>query len=133
VSPRVPRPSPCESETSTSGPSVTSSASGQCSEGSVRRTGDRVRLSARLISTSDGYQLWSESYDRQLADIFEVQDELARAIVSALKVQHVGQADQRLVEPPTDDVKAYELYLKGRFFSNRRTPEGLRKGIEYFE
>jgi tetratricopeptide (TPR) repeat protein len=48
-------------------------------------------------------------------------------------VQHVGQADQRLVEPPTDDIKAYELYLKGRFFSNRRTPEGLRKGIEYFE
>jgi tetratricopeptide (TPR) repeat protein len=102
-------------------------------EGSVRRAGSRIRLSARLVSTTDGYQLWSETYDRQLADIFDVQDELARAIVNALRPGYVGPPDVRLVEPPTDDLEAYQLYLKGRFFSNRRTPDGLRKGIEHFE
>jgi len=102
-------------------------------EGSVRRAGNRIRLAARLVSVADGYQLWSESYNRELTDIFDVQDELARAIVGALRVRLAGPADARLIEPPTRNMDAYQLYLKGRFFSSRRTPEALRKGIEYFE
>jgi serine/threonine-protein kinase len=102
-------------------------------EGSVRRAGTRVRLSARLVSVADGYQLWSETYDRQLADIFDVQDELARAIVAALRLRLVGPAAARLVRPATSDVEIYQLYLKGRFFSSKRTPDGLRKAIEHFE
>jgi TolB-like protein/tetratricopeptide (TPR) repeat protein len=102
-------------------------------EGSVRRAGNRIRLAARLVNVVDGYQLWSDTYDRELTDIFDVQDELARAIVGALRLRLVGPPNGRLIEPATGDMEAYQLYLKGRFFSSKRTPDGLRKGIEYFE
>jgi eukaryotic-like serine/threonine-protein kinase len=101
-------------------------------DGSVRRSGERLRLSAQLIGTGDGYHIWSETYDRHLADIFEIQDELSRAIVGALKVKLVG-SQTAVLRPPTTNLVAYNAYLRGRFFWNKRTPDAFRKGIECFE
>jgi tetratricopeptide (TPR) repeat protein len=102
-------------------------------EGSVRRSGNRLRVTAQLINASDGYHLWSETYDRQLADVFEVQDELTRSIVGTLRPRLAGVDSEPLVVPPTTNLDAYTLYLKGRFFWNKRTIEGYHKGIESFE
>jgi serine/threonine-protein kinase len=81
-------------------------------EGRVRKTGNRLRTTAQLIKVSDGYHLWSERFDRDLTDVFEVQDEIAKAIASKLRVSLNRSGD--LVKPPTKDVRAYELFLKGR-------------------
>ncbi len=102
-------------------------------EGSVRRAGSRLRVTAQLINAADGYHIWSETYDRQLADVFEVQDELSRSIVNTLRPKLVGAGSEPLVLPPTTNVDAYTAYLKGRFFWNKRTLEGYRKGIQFFE
>ena len=102
-------------------------------EGSVRRAGSRLRVSAQLINAADGYHLWSENYDRQLADVFDVQDELSRSIVATLRPKLTGADSRPLVVPPTASLEAYTLYLKGRFFWNKRTLEGYLKGIEVFE
>jgi len=100
-------------------------------EGSVRKSGDHVRISVQLVNVADGYHLWSEKYDRQLEDIFDIQDEIALAIVDALKLKLLG-ADQQVVKRYTDNTEAYQLYLKGRFFVNQRTSESLLKAIDYF-
>jgi serine/threonine protein kinase/Tfp pilus assembly protein PilF len=89
-------------------------------EGSVRRAGDRVRITAQLSDVHNGYQLWSERYDRELKDIFDVQDEIAKAIAERLKVTLAGLKDDRLVEQATPNVEAYQLYLKGRALLGRR-------------
>ncbi|HEX5005422.1 MAG TPA: protein kinase [Gemmatimonadales bacterium] len=102
-------------------------------EGSVRRAGNRLRVTAQLIDTADGYHLWSETYDRQMADVFEVQDELSRSIAATLRGRLSKGDSGPLVVPPTASVEAYTLYLKGRFFWNKRTLDGYRRGIEYFE
>jgi len=100
-------------------------------EGSVRRAGDRLRVTAQLTNAADGYQLWSERYDRGMDDIFAVQDEIARAIVARLRVT-LARPEAPLVRPGTDDLEAYDLYLKGRYFWARRG-EGLQKAIDCFE
>jgi serine/threonine-protein kinase len=102
-------------------------------EGSVRRAGSRLRVSAQLTSASDGYQLWSDRFDRTLDDVFEVQDEIARAIVEALKVKLLGSESQALSDRGTEDTEAFELYLMGRFHWNKRTEAGLRKAAAFFE
>jgi serine/threonine protein kinase/tetratricopeptide (TPR) repeat protein len=102
-------------------------------EGSVRRAGTRMRLTAQLVNAADGYHLWSETYDRELADVFAVQDELSRGIVATLKLKFLAPEDASLVDPPTDNFHAYTLYLKGRYFLNKRTPTTLAKGIDCFE
>jgi TolB-like protein/Tfp pilus assembly protein PilF len=89
-------------------------------EGSVRRAGDRVRITAQLSDTAQGRQLWSERFDRELKDIFDVQDEIARAIVERLKVTLVGGQRDRLVPKATANIDAYELLLKGRVLLTRR-------------
>jgi TolB-like protein/Flp pilus assembly protein TadD len=89
-------------------------------EGSVRRAGDRVRITAQLSDTAQGRQLWSERFDRELKDIFDVQDEIARAIVERLKVTLVGGSRDRLVPKATANIDAYELLLKGRVLLTRR-------------
>ena len=101
-------------------------------EGSVRKSGDRLRIVAQLINVTDGYQIWSERYDRQLADIFEIQDELTLAIVDALKVKLLNNEKAILRKRYTDNVEAYELYLKGRLW-NRRTADGFKTAIGYFQ
>ncbi len=102
-------------------------------EGSVRRAGRRLRLSAQLVSTKDGYHLWSEEYDRELADVFAVQDDLARAIVAALQVTLQPSRGGGLVKTSTADLEAHDLYLQGRFQWNRRTYESLPEAVRYFE
>ena len=102
-------------------------------EGSVRKAGNKIRITAQLINVGDGYHLWSDRYDREMTDIFAVQDEIARAIVDTLKVKLVGAAEGPLVKPHTDNVEAYSLYLKGRYFWNKRNEEDLKRGIEHFE
>jgi serine/threonine-protein kinase len=89
-------------------------------EGSVRRAGDRVRITVQLSDVTNGFQLWSERYDRELKDIFDVQDEIAKAIVERLRVTLAGGKDDRLVEQGTTNVEAYQLYLKGRSLLGRR-------------
>ena len=83
-------------------------------EGSVRRAGTRIRVTAKLYTTSDQTQLWSERYDREIRDIFEVQDEIARAVVEALKGRLVSATDEPLVEKPTSNIEAYSLLLRAR-------------------
>ncbi len=102
-------------------------------EGSVRKSGNRLRISARLVSVKDGYQLWADSYDRDLADVFAVQEEIARAIVAALRVRLAPGNDAPLALPATRDVAAYDLYLKGRFAWNLRTAASLPQAARYFE
>jgi adenylate cyclase len=102
-------------------------------EGSVRKTENRVRINAQLVSVKDGYQLWSEAYDREVGDVFAVQEEIARAIVSALRVQLGAGSDSALAAQPTRDLEAYDLYLKGRFAWNLRTGAGLSEAVRYLE
>jgi TolB-like protein/Tfp pilus assembly protein PilF len=100
-------------------------------EGSVRKLGNRLRITAQLINVTDGYQLWSERYDRQLEDIFEIQEEIALAIVDALKVKLLHNEKAVLRKRYTDNVDAYQFYLKGRLW-NRRTADGFKSAIGYF-
>jgi serine/threonine-protein kinase len=102
-------------------------------EGSVRKAGRRLRVSAQLTDLTSGYQLWSEVYDRDVEDVFAIQEEISRAIVSGLRVRLLGPDVTRLVRPATDDLEAYTLYLKGRQLWNRRTEEALRLGLRHFE
>ena len=101
-------------------------------EGSVRKAGGRVRISAQLINAADGYHLWSESHDQDMSDVFAVQEEIARAIVRQLRVK-LGLGGETLVKRHTSDPEAYNLYLKGRYFWNRRSAESSRKAIGYFQ
>lgn len=100
-------------------------------EGSMRKAGTRIRVSAHLIKTSDQSHLWSEHYDREMTDIFTIQDEISQAIVDRLRVQLAG--DRPLVKRHTENVEAYNLFLRGRHCINRVTPESLAKGKEYLE
>jgi TolB-like protein/Tfp pilus assembly protein PilF len=100
-------------------------------EGSVRKAGNRLRITAQLIRVADGFELWSHSFDRKLDDVFAIQDEIARATVAALKVELIGT--RQLVKPPTGDVRAYELYVTGRHFLGRRTKSDLQQATSYFE
>ena len=101
-------------------------------EGSVRQTGSRLRVAARLVSASDGDQLWSEEYDRELRDVFAVQGDIARAITAALRLRLSGADSAAISRRPTTNVRAYNLYLLGRHHWNRFNPEGAQKSVEYF-
>ncbi len=99
-------------------------------EGSVRRSGERLRVTAQLINVADGYHLWSEAYERPLKDVFAVQDEISRAIADALRLELVPRGQP--VRRPTGDLLAYDFYLQGRSFWNRRTAADLLRAIKYF-
>jgi tetratricopeptide (TPR) repeat protein len=102
-------------------------------EGSVRRWADRIRVTAQLIDVADGYHLWSDTYERTLADVFVLQEELAQAIVRSLPLPSSRSIPDALIRPSTSATEAYTLYLRGRFFALKRTVEGLVAGIELFE
>ena len=102
-------------------------------EGSVRRSGDRLRVTARLVDVEDGYGLWEESYEREMDDVFRVQDEIARSVVAALRGELTERDTTRLARPTTSDPEAYNLYLQGRYHWYRRTGEGFRQAIGFFE
>jgi len=100
-------------------------------EGSVRRAGERLKVSVQLVEAAQVSVIWSESYDRMVGDIFAVQEELAQAIVSAL-APALGRAGATAPVSAPRSVASYELYLKGRYFSEKRTPADLRRAAEYF-
>jgi len=101
-------------------------------EGSVRRAGDRVRITAQLIDAKSDEHLWAERYDRQLEDIFAIQADVAGRIVDALKVRLTPGERRRLCGCPTGDVEAYHRYLKGLHFWNRRSPEDIERAVGHF-
>jgi adenylate cyclase len=104
-------------------------------EGSVRQSGDQVRITAQLVDTESGFHLWSETYDRRLADIFQVQDEIAKSIVDRLRIE-LAPAEQQVAgrqQVPTRNVEAYELYLQGRAIWKRRGEENLKHAIEFYQ
>jgi eukaryotic-like serine/threonine-protein kinase len=101
-------------------------------EGSVRRAGSRLRVTAQLVNVDNGYHLWSERYDRQMADVFEIQDEIVTSIVESLVPALLGDAADA-VQPSTKNTEAYELYLKGRHYWHQRSPSTLRVAIQCFE
>ena len=100
-------------------------------EGSVRKSGDQVRITTQLIRADSGYHLWSETYDRKLDDIFKLQDQIAGSVVQALKVKLLGGALPERAAPANLD--AYNLYLQGRFFAGLHTKEGFTQSIDYLE
>jgi TolB-like protein/tetratricopeptide (TPR) repeat protein len=103
-------------------------------EGSVRKAGSRVRITAQLINASDGFHIWSETYDRNLTDIFEVQDEISGIIANKLRENLTfTQKDSSLVKSPVKNVTAYTWYLKGLHFWNKITPGDNRKAIDCFK
>src|SRR6266446_6744297 len=102
-------------------------------EGSVQKTADQVRVNVQLISAATDAHLWAETYDRKLTDIFAVESEIARAVAETLQARLTGTAEHVLASRPTENPEAHQLYLKGRFFWNKRTTENLRKAIDYFQ
>ena len=99
-------------------------------EGSVRKAGQRLRVTAQLINVSDGYHLWSERYDRNMEDVFAVQDEITQSVVEKLKVKLLGGQEVPVITRPTDTLEAYNLYLKGRYYQLKLTGAALEKGLE---
>ena len=102
-------------------------------EGSVRKSGDRLRVTAQLIDVESGYHLWSDTYEATLDDVFAIQDQIAMNIVEQLQLELFGADPQNLTRAPTASVEAYELYLLGRDRWHKRTEESLREAIGFFE
>lgn len=100
-------------------------------EGSVRKSGDRIRVTAQLISSDTGFHVWSENFDGELKDIFDVQDEIARKIADKLE-SSIAKKRKRVYESSTENIDAYNYYLQGLFYWNKRTPEAIYKAIELF-
>ena len=106
---------------------------GHVLEGSVRRSGNRVRINVELIAIEEGYQVWSERYDRVMEDVFEIQDEISQAIVEKLKVKLVGREKELLAKRYTENLDAYNLCLRGRYYWSRRTPDSIHKAMGFYE
>jgi TolB-like protein len=102
-------------------------------DGSIRRSGNRLRISVQLVNAADGYQMWSERYDRELRDVFELQDEITLAVVAALKLRLFGDERAAVLKRYTDNAEAYELFLKGRHHAYKYTAQGWQRAIEFFE
>jgi TolB-like protein len=102
-------------------------------EGSVQRTADRVHVNVQLIKATNDAHLWAEAYDRKLTDIFAVESEIAKTIADTLQAKLTGSEQSAIAAQPTQNTEAHQLYLKGRYFWNRRTGENLKKALAYFE
>jgi adenylate cyclase len=103
-------------------------------EGSVRKAGNKLRITSQLINVSDGVHIWSETYDREMEDVFEIQDEISLAIMDKLKVELMGEEKELILKAPTQDLEAYNHYLKGRYYwYNNRTWDGLQKAMKCFQ
>jgi TolB-like protein/Flp pilus assembly protein TadD len=102
-------------------------------EGSVQKAGDQVRVTVQLINAISDAHLWADTYDRKLTDIFSVESDIARTVAETLRAKLTGSAEQILASKPTENPEAHQLYLKGRYFWNRRGAENLIKAINYFQ
>ena len=101
-------------------------------EGSVQRTADKVRVNVQLIKGATDTHLWADTFDRKLTDIFAVESEIARTIAETLQAKLTGSEQHAIAARPTENTEAYQLYLKGRFFWNKRTGQNLNKAADYF-
>ncbi len=102
-------------------------------EGSVRKSGSKLRITAQLIEVANGYHLWSEKFDREMEDIFDIQDEISLAILNAIKIKLFGAEKDAVLKRNTDNPEAFELYLQGRFYFNKWSgASGFNKAIDYF-
>jgi TolB-like protein/Tfp pilus assembly protein PilF len=102
-------------------------------EGSVQKAGDQVRVNVQLINAMTDAHLWAETYDRKLTDIFAVESEIAKTIAETLQARLSGSEKSSIAKTPTVNPEAYELYLRGKFFAEKRTDADLRKSIEYYD
>jgi serine/threonine protein kinase/Flp pilus assembly protein TadD len=102
-------------------------------EGSVRKEKDDIRVTAQLINVEDSFHLWSEIYDRKLESVFAIQSDIAGRIAEVLKMKLTPQEEEKLSKKLTENLEAYNLYLKGRYFWNKRSAEGMNKSIEYYQ
>jgi tetratricopeptide (TPR) repeat protein len=102
-------------------------------EGSVQKSNDQVRVNVQLINALTDAHLWAETFDRKLTDIFAVESEIAKSVAENLKARLNGRAEEVLAARPTENPEAHELYLRGRYFWNRRTAENLKKAADYFQ
>jgi tetratricopeptide (TPR) repeat protein len=102
-------------------------------DGNLQRAGDRIRVTARLVSVSDGATLWAETFDEKFTDLFNVEDRLAGKLAGALAPRLSGEEKSRFARRETENPEAFQAYLKGRYFWSRWSADGLRKAIEYFE
>src|SRR5438034_8120160 len=102
-------------------------------EGSVQRTADRVHVNVQLIKAASDTHLWAEAYDRKLTDIFAVKSEIAKTIADSLQAKLTGSERNAIAAQPTENTEAYQLYLKGRSFWNKRTGQNLNKAADYFK
>ncbi len=101
--------------------------------GRVSERGETLTVSMELMDVTDGSELWGEQYNRKLADILAVQEDIAREITVKLRLRLKGEEEKRLTRHLTVNTEAYQLYLKGRYYWNKRTPDGIQKAIEYFQ
>jgi TolB-like protein/Tfp pilus assembly protein PilF len=101
-------------------------------EGNVQKSGDRIRVTARLIKTADGSSLWADTFDEKFTDVFAVQDAIAQKVAAALRLRLSEEEQQRLTKRYTENTEAYQLYLKGRFHWNKYTEEDFKKAIGYY-
>jgi serine/threonine protein kinase/Tfp pilus assembly protein PilF len=102
-------------------------------EGSLRRAGNRLRINTQLVDAATGFPTWSERYDREMSDIFEVQDEIAHKIAEALRITLTPQEQAALAAKPTENLQAYDLYLRGRSYARRRTLQDMEFALQMFE
>ena len=102
-------------------------------EGSVRKSGSRLRIMAQLINVADGYHLWSERFDREMEDVFAIQDEISLAIAGRLKLQLLGEEKENVIRRYTENIEAYNLYLKGIYWRRMLQPDRVHNSIEYFK
>jgi TolB-like protein/Tfp pilus assembly protein PilF len=102
-------------------------------DGSIQRSGQRIRVTVQLISISNGAALWAAKFDEQFTDIFEVEDSISEQMTKALTLKLTGEEKQQLVKHHTEDSEAYQAYLRGRYFWNKRTPDDFKRAIECFQ
>jgi serine/threonine-protein kinase len=102
-------------------------------EGSVQKAADQVRVTVQLINAANDAHLWAETYDRKLTDIFAVESEIARTVAETLRAKLTGTAERVLTSRPTENPEAHQLYLKGRFYGNKRTAKDAQRSMEYYQ
>ncbi len=98
----------------------------------MSKAGNKLRISAQLSNVADGFHLWAATYDQEMTDIFAIRSDISRRVVDALKIQLGIEETQRLAKKPTENLKAYELYLLGRFELNKFTEAGFTNSVEHF-
>jgi len=102
-------------------------------EGGVQKAADRVRVNVQLVNANTDAHLWAETYDRKLTDIFSVESDVAKAIADQLRAHITSQEEQVIAAKPTKNIEAYDAYLRGRYFWNKRTSDGIKRAIEHFQ